>query len=377
MRLQGPALAAGVLLAVGAGRAGSEPMFLSKQYPRCSSCHYSPTGGGLLTPYGRSLSAQEISTTGTPPVDPGASGKPGEEAFLWGLLGHRLGPLELGIDLRPSRLHLNVGGIRTDRNLLMTADLLAAFRKNGWTVYGELGREPLSPDAKIGSYEYWVAHSLDKRFGIRAGRFFPAYGVRLADHTAYTRAGLGFDKYDQAYALELIVTGEKTLAQFSLGPGPADSVLHDDGRRGFTLAGRFERDLGPRKVLVVSGLFRGRSRIQPRNGAGGLAFGFAPIARLSLWTEVDAQFQQGAPGAPAYLLLNETAFEVYRGIWLKFSPQFRTALGDPSGGLLRLAFEADLLPRTHWNLGISYSRDRNRLTGVLAKTFLAQLHLYL
>ena len=40
--------------------------------------------------------------------------------------------------------------------------------------------------------------------------------------------------------------------------------------------------------------------------------------------EGDAQFQQGSPGAPSYVLVNETSFEVFRGIWLKVSPQLRT-----------------------------------------------------
>ena len=47
--------AAALALLLGATGVGAEPMFLSKQYNRCTSCHYSPTGGGLLTPYGRSL----------------------------------------------------------------------------------------------------------------------------------------------------------------------------------------------------------------------------------------------------------------------------------------------------------------------------------
>ena len=44
--------------------ASAEPIFLSKGETRCTTCHYSPTGGGLLTPYGRVQSRQELSTTG-------------------------------------------------------------------------------------------------------------------------------------------------------------------------------------------------------------------------------------------------------------------------------------------------------------------------
>jgi hypothetical protein len=359
--------------------AGAEPMFLSRQYARCTTCHYSATGGGLLTPYGRSLSREELSTWKGPHASgaAGATGTTGEEAFLWGALGSSLGALSAGIDVRPSHLDLRLPGAKDTRDFLMNADLTLAYQAKGWTVYGEIGRQPRASGNKVDSYEHWVGYKSEKGLGLRAGRFLPAYGIHLADHTAYTRRPLGFDTYDQVYALELSHAGEKHLAQVSLGPGRADSLIHDDGLQAFTATGRLQWDLSTRTVLVVSGLWRNRSDLAPRTSATGLAFGFAPISRLSIWTEVDAQFEQGASGAPVYTVLNETSVEIVRGLWLKFSPQLRTAPGDTSGGSIRTAFELDFLPRTHFNLGLSYYRDRARVSDIVVRTFLAQLHLYL
>jgi hypothetical protein len=59
------------------------------------------------------------------------------------------------------------------------------------------------------------------------------------------------------------------------------------------------------------------------------------------------------------------------------SPQLRTILGDTSGGVFRIAFELALFPRTHWNVDLSYYRDRSRVNDVVTKTTLLQLHLYL
>jgi hypothetical protein len=42
-----------------------------------------------------------------------------------------------------------------------------------------------------------------------------------------------------------------------------------------------------------------------------------------------------------------------------------------------MVFEANLLPRTHFNVDVSYYRDKNRASELVSKTFLAQLHLYL
>jgi hypothetical protein len=378
MRISRPCLLIGLGLTWLASPAWAEPMFLSRQYTRCTTCHYSPTGGGLLTPYGRSLSRQELSTTGRSTPPPQEPSKGGEEGFLYGLLGDALGPVSVGIDVRPSHLNLDVGGSQTDRNFLMNADLTAAYRDHGWTVYGEVGRQPLPDGSKIDSYEYWVGHQWESGLGFRLGRFLPAYGIRFADHTAYTRSHLGFDKYDQVYGLEISHTSDHQLVELSVGPGFANAVLHpqEDGRQAFTATGRWQLDVGSRSALVVSGLYRDQSTAEARNGGGGVAFGFAPISHLSVWTEADAQFKGGASGT-AYTFLNETAFEVYRGVWLKFSPQLRTGYGDTSSGFLRLAGEITLFPRTHWNLGASYYWDKNRDNSLVTKIWLAQLHLYL
>src|SRR5580765_8507694 len=93
-----------------AATASAEPIFLAKQYTRCTACHYSPTGGGLLTPYGRLLAHRELSATGGATATPPAAADDdlhGEPAFLYGALGHALGPVHLGLELRPS--HLRVG----------------------------------------------------------------------------------------------------------------------------------------------------------------------------------------------------------------------------------------------------------------------------
>src|SRR3954469_2682950 len=127
------------------GAASAEPMFLSKQYTRCTACHYSPTGGGLLTPYGRLISSRELSTWRPSAQSPaaGATDDPrGEQAFLYGVLGDGLGPVRLGLEMRPSHLHVSFPGGSQDMNLLMNLDLVGAVQKGGWTAYGAVGREP-------------------------------------------------------------------------------------------------------------------------------------------------------------------------------------------------------------------------------------------
>jgi len=368
--------------------AWAEPTFLAKQYTRCTACHYSPTGGGLLTPYGRLLSHRELATTGATGEAPaaGAADDPhGEQAFLYGALGDTLGPVQLGLEVRPSQLRIGFPGGHQDLNLLMNLDLSGAVQKHGWTAYGTVGREPphsavrdgrTLPDSAFISYEHWISYQPDERFQLRVGRFLPAYGVRFADHTTYTRRYLDLDRNDQVYGLEVSHTTGFSLVQVMVSPGKAEAILHDRSRRGFSTAGRWQLDLSPRATIVGSGFYRHSTDAGPRSGAVGGAFGFAPTSRVSIWTEADADLETKAAGGRSWVVVNEASVEVYRGIWLKFSPQLRTAGAAPgSSQVRRFAFAADLLPRTHWNVNLAYYLDHS--FNATTSTRVVQLHLFM
>ena len=257
-----------------------------------------------------------------------------------------------------------------------SSNVHAAFRARDWLFYGQLGRELEQDGHTLDSSEYWAGYQPVEGFGFRAGRFLPAYGVRFADHTSYNRSFLGLAQYDQVYGVEVSHTRGRYLTQVSLGPGRAESVIDDDGRAGFTATGRFQVDLGTRTSVAASGLYRAESDIEPTLGSAGIAFGYAPTSRVTTWTQVDGQFRDGASDT-SYVLVNETSFELYRGIWLTVTPQARVGGGAAVPDLLRFGVGTVLLPRTHFDVNINYYRDRNRTSDITTQIFLAQLHLYL
>ncbi|MCY4658463.1 MAG: hypothetical protein OXF93_01435 [Acidobacteria bacterium] len=378
LRSAGVALTAAACIGGSAAPASAEPTFLSKQYPRCTACHYSASGGGLLTPYGRSLSREEISTFGRrgPSAAAGAAVR-GEEGFLFGALPSD-SPLQLGLDARPSHLAVEAGGrALPDRNFLMNLDVQAAWRQDRWTVYGTAGRAPDRGGAEFVSYEHWVAWQATERVTVRGGRFLPAYGVRFADHTSFTRAWRNLAEDDQIYGVEVGVSTDRTLLQVALGPGRAASLLDGDGREAITASGRFQLDLGPRTVVAGSVLHRARSDAAPRSTDTGLSLGYAPAAWLTTWTHADVRFQRLPGSRRSYIFANQTSVEALRGVWIRVSPQTRWIDADPRGEVRRMAYGLDLYPRTHWHVNLSYYRDHLPFVGRRTRTFLAQLHLYL
>ena len=112
-------------------------------------------------------------------------------------------------------------------------------------------------------------------------------------------------------------------------------------------------------------------------GSTGLAFGFSPLPRLTVWTQGDVNFRSGEFKDHAYTALLHASYEVVRGLWLEVTPQLETSYGDSSGGLRRLGVGLNWLPRTHWNVIVNYYDDKDRQSDFKAKTLLLQLHLYL
>ena len=373
-------VAAGSLLGSwGVAPALAEPTFLSKQYPRCTACHYSSSGGGLLTPYGRSLSREEISTFGRQGAGgaPAAGATAGEEGFLFGALSSE-SPLQLGLDVRPSHVDVDVPGRNVPtRNFLMNLDLQAAWRRDRWTAYGTAGRAPRAGGGELVSYEHWVAYQVTDTVSVRGGRFLPAYGVRFADHTSFTRERLELAQDDQVYGIEMDVSTDRTLLQMSAGPGRAESLLDGDGRGAFTSSARFQLDVGPRMAVAASALYRGASDVAPRSTGTGLSFGYAPASWLTTWTHADVQFQRLQASGRAHIFANQTSVEAFRGVWLRVSPQLRWTDTDPRGEVRRMVYGLDFYPRTHWHVNLSYYRDRLPAVSRRTQTVLAQLHLYL
>ena len=368
-------------LSATAGQAMAEPLFLAKQYTRCSTCHYSPTGGGLLTPYGRSLSHAELSmlVQKTSPDAQGTGGTRGEEAFLWGALGDKLGPLKLGIELRPSHLQLSVFGTSSSRNLFMNADLVAAYRVRDWTAYGEMGRQPrvAGSAAKVDSYEYLGGEAAGA--GCRVPRRPLPAGLRHSlRRSHFVQSESAWLRAVRSDLRSRSVADDRPLSDAGLRQSGARRVDHSrrwaPGVYGVGApAVRCESACGARGV----GIYRDASRLETSNGSGGVAFGLSPTSRITIWNQLDALFRDEAPGGTSYVFVNETAFEAIRGVWLKLSPQVHSGGGVTSPGLTRILLGADLLPRTHWNVNLSYYRDRNRQSDIVSKIFLIQLHLYI
>lgn len=191
------------VLVLSAVTAHAYPQYQLSRDKTCTACHLSPAGGNLLSENGYAV-AEAKSQLGTAPE------------FMYGKLGTP-GWLTLGGDLRGA-----AGYMRTPEKILaafpMQIELYAAADLgNGITLHTNFGPRPSNPDNKAATsvwarehYVMWQQKPGETEgLYIRAGRFMPVFGLRLAEHTVYTRRFGGTALYADTYGLAVEYVTEK------------------------------------------------------------------------------------------------------------------------------------------------------------------------
>ena len=190
-----------LLLSLGPLWAQAYPDMIRHNYSSCTACHFSPAGGGLLNPYGRTISKEVLSTWGT---------EKEAQPFYGVLEGSKLNSwLQVGGNIRALQLHHESDKVREGRTIPMQAGLEAAAQWGRWTVSFFFGK--LNKDWKVEPefIRYYTTYQWSDEWTLRLGRFTPIFGLNVPQHTLPTRGALGFGQNSERDSLEASWTGEK------------------------------------------------------------------------------------------------------------------------------------------------------------------------
>ncbi len=210
------ALAASLIL-FGASRAEAFPELVRHGYFSCTSCHVSPGGGGVLTPYGRSIAAEKLSTWTYKD----------EEAVGHGALPKLPDWLLVGGDFRQIQTYVDTARARSGRYIAMQRDVEICGTGTlgpvltGCVTAGSLPKTDPSADLQYGVRKAYVRADFGEHVALRAGRFYPRFGLMIPNHTSPVRAGLGYAPNGETDQIETTYLSEtlELTASYDFGRG--------------------------------------------------------------------------------------------------------------------------------------------------------------
>lgn len=334
------------------------PELIRYQYNNCTACHVSPSGAGLLTNYGRSLSVEVLSTWGTP-----------NEA---GFLHHKLN-LEkeipsatneisqnlkdiilFGGDIRAVQVHRENENVKSGRFIKMQADVSVGLVTDRWAIVsniGELEEEHWNPYS-TSYYGMWKPFD---ELSIRIGKFTPQYGLYIMDHIAFIKSSLGFGMESARNSIESQWTGEQITANMSA----SKEVRDQNDESALSVQAQY---FFLEKYKIAINLWDGHASSYKRNilGAWGL-FGFTQ--NVFLISEIDQQ-SKTSDGSNVVSIVgyNKFGYTLLKGLDLFLVNELsKSDVSDSSTEITRTGLGVQFYPRPHFEVSGTWNKQKSML----------------
>ena len=314
-----------------ASPAGALPRYAARYSQKCLLCHDDPAGGGKRSAYASQYLVPTEMVLRPPAADAAAIDPQLNEA------------ISLGADLRTLyRYHPEAARKRSDNLFQMQGDLYLQIQVDARiSLHLEQG---LSGAGEA----YGLAFLLPAGGYLKAGRFAPSFGWRLADHSQFVRAESGFaPPVDLDVGLELgFFPAGVTSLSLGLFNGAGGQVLDGDNRPAFALRGEWRPEVGPLKAGLGASLYRDEEAAAGRERRLGGPFAYAALGPLTWLGEWDWLRREAADGSASTALLasQELCWALRPGLELRATFDFQDVdVNARSGSRRRTGIGVDLL----------------------------------
>lgn len=380
---------AALLTVMFSSTASAYPSFISYGYTTCITCHFNGQGNGPLNDYGRALFTTEIAARGF------ASKSESEESLAArsGFLGAKPLPWWIRPGVKYRGLYfINNPGMQTQvqRYVTMQADLNAAFlldkdAKKIFVVSAGYSPTPASrqgnkeaDDKNLISREHYFRWQNSQQLFTYYGLMDKVYGLRIADHTAFSRSATGVAMNDQTHGVMAQYYGQGWEVTGHAFLGNLLQEAADVRQKGGSAM--FEYDIFEKNRIGTSLLYSNNEYVQKTrlevHTKLGLLKGNSMLFEFGLVKDTPATGPAKNMGAYAFF---EGSYFVRRGYNLISQLEYYNAtLGPDSPDLMRWTFGLLAFPmsKAEWRTMFVNSRSLTD-TAVAPDQWMLQTQLHL
>jgi hypothetical protein len=383
-----------VVVCLAAARVEAFPWMIRHGYASCGACHHDPSGGGLLTPYGRAQSELLLAARY-------GERKEGQEQEVSPSTGFLFGAvtlpewLDLGLAVRGGGFVTRTGDTTHVLPLLMVSDLRANVAVGPVRVGGSVGFAPrrasfaaLTPGEQdnVVSREHWLGvTNEDQTFLLRAGRMNLPFGLRTVEHTLWARESTRTDiNQHQQHGVALAYNTEGLRSEVMAIAGNYQlrpDLYRERGYAGYVEWAPFSKAaFGMSSLLTYARYDVATVRPAFLRQAHGLFARVVPVAPLALMLEADVLFDKSREGpfASGYTGLLQADYELRQGFHLLATAELlqRPGASAPAlGGWL--TFDYFVFPQVEVRLDTLLRRTGQGAAAANELTLLGQLRLAL
>ncbi|MCM2281412.1 MAG: hypothetical protein NDI61_06145 [Bdellovibrionaceae bacterium] len=170
--------------------ANAFPSIINHGYTTCVTCHYSPSGGGALTSYGKFIAGEVFGGFQTSENDLPWLTPPEEDRLF-----------VAQVMARGSQTRYNDPDITRSKFQRMQLDLETGIDYKKYFAFITSGMRGSALKSGQDETDFrvrtWYVGKRDLHYAIRAGRFYPEFGIRHPNHNIPTRKGLYWNQGDE------------------------------------------------------------------------------------------------------------------------------------------------------------------------------------
>lgn len=311
-----------ILLTFMTKESNAYPNFISYGYQSCLACHYNPYGNGPLTDYGRAVGASTLSDRKffKSKISDDQIAQMSDFFMGYKKISEKKSWLRPSASYRGIMVTQNPLGEGDIENRYITMDagagLTLKFLNDQLYFVGTLSyAPPKGVGDDIESYrsrEHYVGYRISPKYGVYVGMMDKVFGLRIADHTAFSRTITNLNQNDQTHGAVFHYSHEKIEAGLHAFIG---NLVQDPELRQQGVSGQIEYSLNE-TTRVGGSVLVSSSDLQDINmQAGHLRTAIGKGNSIMLELGRVSKETLGSDPDETYYLMMQNHYLFRRGLW--------------------------------------------------------------